>query len=93
MEVACHLDWNLPLLSQKYYLSVPQLIRRFRAETGMTPYAYLMCIRLQTAEMYLRHTPMTVEEISRKTGFSSTSNFILQFRKIYGSTPQKYRSQ
>lgn len=36
---------------------------------------------------------MTVEEISRKTGFSSTSNFILQFRKIYGSTPQKYRSQ
>lgn len=92
MESACYLDWNLPLLSQKYYISVPQLIRRFRAETGMTPYAYLMHIRLQTAEMYLRYTLMNVDEISRKTGFSTTSNFIMQFRKIYGITPQKYRS-
>ena len=93
MESACYLDWNLPLLSQKYYISVPQLIRRFRSETGMTPYAYLMHIRLQTAEMYLRYTLMTVDEISRKTGFSTTSNFIMQFQKIYGITPQKYRSR
>ena len=92
MESACYLDWNLPLLSQKYYISVPQLIRRFRAETGMTPYAYLMHIRLQTAEMYLRYTLMTVDEISRKTGFSTTSNFIMQFQKLYGITPQKYRN-
>lgn len=92
MESACYLDWNLPLLSQKYYISVPHLIRRFRAETGMTPYAYLMHIRLQTAEMYLRYTLMTVDEISRKTGFSTTSNFIMQFQKIYGTTPQKYRN-
>lgn len=91
MEAACHLDWNLPLLSEKYYISVPQLIRRFRAETGMTPYAYLMHIRLQTAEMYLRYTTMSVEEISNKIGFSTTSNFIMQFRKLYGTTPQKYR--
>ena len=91
MESACYLDWNLPLLSQKYYISVPQLIRRFRTETGMTPYAYLMHIRLQTAEMYLRYTLLTVDEISRKTGFSTTSNFIMQFRKLYGTTPNKYR--
>ena len=92
MESVCHLDYNLPLLSQKYYISVPQLIRRFRAETGMTPYAYLMHIRLQTAEMYLRYTNMSVDEISRKTGFSTASNFIMQFKKMYGSTPQKYRN-
>ena len=91
MEAACHLDWNLPLLSQKYFISVPQLIRRFRAETGMTPHAYLMHIRLQTAEMYLKYTNMSIEEISRKTGFSGTSNFIMQFRKLYGTTPNKYR--
>ncbi|MBR4138798.1 MAG: AraC family transcriptional regulator [Lachnospiraceae bacterium] len=92
MDTACHMDWNLPQLSQKYYISVPQLIRRFRSETGMTPYAYLMHIRLQTAEMYLRYTTMSVDEISRKTGFSTTSNFIMQFSKIYGNTPLKYRN-
>lgn len=92
MESACHLNWILPLFSPKYYISVPQLIRRFRTETGMTPYAYLMHIRLQTAEMYLRYTSMPVDVISRKTGFSTTSNFIMQFQKIYGTTPQKYRN-
>lgn len=91
MEADCQQDWSLPQLSGQYYISVPQLIRRFKSETGMTPYAYLMNIRLRTAEIYLRYTKMPVEEISHKTGFSSTSNFIMQFRNLYGTTPQKYR--
>jgi len=91
MANACAEDWNLTQLSEQYFISVPQLIRRFKAETGMTPYAYLLNLRLHTAKLYLTHTGLSVDEISRKTGFSSTSNFIQQFRKCWGTTPQKYR--
>lgn len=91
MELDCRQDFNLSQLSAQYYISVPQLIRRFKSETGMTPYAYLMNVRLQAAETYLKYTKMSVDEISHKTGFSNTSNFIMQFRKYYGQTPQKYR--
>ena len=93
MEADCQKEWNLNQLSEQYYISVPQLIRRFKSETKMTPYTYLLNIRLKTAAMYLRYTGMSVEEISHKTGFANTSNFILQFRKYYGITPLKYRSQ
>jgi AraC-like DNA-binding protein len=91
METDLTRDWDLPFLSAQYYISVPQLIRRFKAETGFTPHSYLICLRLQSAEMYLQYTGMTVEQISRQTGFASTSNFIMQFRRYYGCSPQKYR--
>jgi len=91
MEEHCEWEWNLPELSERYYISVPQLIRRFKKQTGMTPYTYLTASRLYKAEMYLRYTNMSVEEISKKTGFSSTSNFISQFQKVKGITPGKYK--
>ena len=49
-------------------------------------------IAVTTLVINLRYTLMTVDEISRKTGFSTTSNFIMQFQKLYGITPQKYRN-
>jgi len=91
METYYDQDLNLSELSKQYFISVPQLIRRFKAVTEMTPHAYLMAIRLQAAERYLQHTGCSIEEISRKTGFSCASNFIQQFRKHYGIPPHKYR--
>ena len=91
METDCSRDWDLPYLSATYYISVPQLIRRFKAETGLTPHACLMFIRLQSAEMYLKYTSLSIDHISKQTGFPSTSNFIMQFKKCYGYTPKKYR--
>lgn len=91
MEADCSYDWNLPELARQYYISVPQLIRRFKAETGMPPYAYLIKIRLQLAEIYLKSSNLSVEAIAGKVGFSGTSNFIAQFQKYYGTTPQRYR--
>ena len=93
MEYACQESWNLEQMAARYFLSVPQLIRRFKKETGMTPHACLTQIRLRTAELYLTYTLLSVEEIARKTGFSGTSNFISQYRKAYGTTPHQYRSK
>ena len=91
MEADLSRDWNLPLLSAQHYLSVPQLIRRFKTETGLTPHSYLIYLRLQAAERYLNYTSMSVEQISQQVGFASVSNFIMQFGRSYGCSPQKYR--
>ena len=91
MESTYESELSLLDLSSKYFISVPQLIRRFKDHTGMTPHAYLMLVRLQAATTYLQHTNLSIEEISHRIGFPSTSNFILQFRKRYGIAPSKYR--
>ena len=93
MEADCAMEWDLEETAKRHFISAPQLIRRFKAETGHTPYAHLMSLRLQTAEMYLKYTNRSVAEIGRQTGFAGASNFILQFKKRYGVTPAKYRSQ
>ena len=92
MELFYQQDWNLADLSKKYYISVPQLIRRFKSATGMPPYTYLTTIRLNTAGLYLLHTNWTIHEISQKVGFSCVSSFIRQFRALYGITPKNYRT-
>lgn len=91
MDAACDLEWKLSDLSEQHFISVPQLIRRFKNATGMSPHAYLMAIRLQRVSEYLLYSSLSVDEISKKTGFFSTSNMITQFRKYYGMTPGKYR--
>jgi len=90
-ETDCGRKWSLQELSEKYYLSVAQLLRRFRAVTGMTPYAYLTAIRIHAAELYLQYTDLTVGEIGRRTGFSGESNFIAHFRRANGVTPRQFR--
>lgn len=91
MDADCERDWKLTELSEHHFISVPQLIRRFKSATGMSPHAYLMVIRLQKVSEYLQYSNLSVDEISNKTGFASTSNMITQFRKCYGTTPGKYR--
>ena len=69
MESRYDHDWNLLELSNQYFLSVPQLIRRFKAQTGMPPHTYLMTLRLQAAEMHLKYTNLSVDEIAKKVVF------------------------
>ncbi len=91
MDDNCNFEWSLTELSKEYFISVPHLIRRFKLITDNTPHEYLINIRLRKAITYLQYTNLTVEEISLKVGFSSVSNFIRQFSKHYGMTPNKYR--
>jgi len=91
MKSSYEKEWNLCELSAEYYISVPQLIRRFKASTGMPPHTYLINLRLEVSQMYLKYTSMSVDEISARTGFLCTANFIRQFRTRYGTTPGQYR--
>ena len=73
-------------------ISAGYYIRLFKKETGMTPNAYLMKIRIETASRLLRSTHYTISEISSQVGIPDANYFVKCFRKMYGITPSQYRS-
>ncbi|MFM1652965.1 helix-turn-helix domain-containing protein [Brevibacillus sp. B_LB10_24] len=68
-------------------------IRSFKSIVGVTPYQYLLSLRIEEAKTRLRRTFETVTEISFHLGFSSTSQFYRAFVKTVGITPEQYRSE
>ena len=65
----------------------------FTSITGISPVNYLIRMRLEKAEEILATTDCPVTEVCFQSGFSNVSYFIRQFKKQYGITPNKYRSQ
>jgi len=66
-------------------------IRSFKALLGMTPYQYMLSLRMEEAKARLGRTNATVTEISFALGFSSTSQFYRVFLKTVGVTPEQFR--
>jgi AraC family transcriptional regulator len=66
-------------------------LRTFRAVVGVTPYQYLLRMRLQRACFELRGSGEPVATIAFKAGFSDLSSFNRQFRRSVKVTPSTYR--
>lgn len=67
------------------------LYRCIRENFGCTVSSYINRKRVETACRMLRDTELSIERISRKCCFSSTSYFTRTFKKEMGITPVKYR--
>lgn len=65
--------------------------RRFRAETGTSPYAYRATRRLDAATELLVHTGLAVRDVAAATGFSDERHLIRRFRAATGRTPRAFR--
>jgi len=63
----------------------------FKELYGLSPYQYLMQIRLWNAADMLKSTSFSVSRIALETGFSDVSQFCSLFRKKYGCTPGQFR--
>ena len=66
-------------------------IRSFKAETGRTPYEYLLNLKIEKAKKMLKSNEYTVTEISMMCGFSSHSHFTSTFKKKVGISPTEYK--
>jgi AraC-like DNA-binding protein len=84
-------SYDIRLLARDFACTHDHLIRLFKRERGVTPYAYLQNIRLQTAKMLLRNSSNSVKEIAAASGFMSIYDFSRFFRQKTGMPPTAYR--
>lgn len=71
--------------------SVTAFRRAFFQATGMTPFAYLYQVRIQTAVNLLRNSSMSVSEIAERVGYQTLSSFHRHFKQILGYAPNTVR--
>ena len=67
-------------------------LRSFRRLVGMTPYRYLLRVRMARAARRLAASRAPVIAIALEAGFGDVSTFNARFRAIFGMTPSKYRA-
>lgn len=67
------------------------LARRFQAEVGQAPAAWLWQLRLERASDMLLHSGHAVGDVARRCGFSTAQHFSRRFSAHFGASPARYR--
>ena len=86
-------DVPLEELAQAVNLSPSRLRHLFKESTGFSPTQYLKVHRMQKAQELLESTFLSVKEVMLRVGLKDKSHFTRAFKKLYGLSPVKYRSQ
>ena len=86
------LPLDLDTLARHAHMSRRTLTRRFRAETGVPPMAWLADARIDRARELLEITTEPVEKVGRLTGLGAPASVRAAFHRRLGISPQDYRS-
>jgi AraC-like DNA-binding protein len=82
---------SLQQMAKYVNISPYHLIRLFKAQTGLSPYEYLVILRIEFAKQLLKKGHH-VKDAAWDAGFYDTSHFNRLFRKFSGVTPKFFRS-
>jgi len=72
-------------------LSVNHFLKTFKEAYDITPYQYLVQIRLKRAKDLLQYSNFSLNEIVSMVGFECPSSFIRLFKNNFKITPSKYK--
>lgn len=75
-----------------FYKSKAQIIRQFKKKYGITPYSYLLDIKLQYAKKLLVQTNVSIKEIALRLKFADEHYFSTYFKQVEKVSPSFYRS-
>jgi AraC family transcriptional regulator len=91
--VAAHLASAIRLsrLASLAGLSPFHFARAFKASIGLSPHAYVLHCRITEAKRLLSRTTLSIADIARRTGFSSSGQLSSRFRASTGTTPSAFR--
>lgn len=88
---------NLPitvnLLTHKFNYSRSYLSTKFKQEMGIPLSQFILQSKLRDGKKLLISTNKSISEISAYLCFSSQSHFQTSFKKIYNTSPGKYRKE
>lgn len=75
------------------FVSKSNLIRLFKKAYGVTPYEYVLSVKLETAGLLLKNTQMQVKEIAERLHITDEHYFSTLFRRRFGVSPRAFRKQ
>lgn len=78
-------------LATRAAASPATLHRRFQAELGTTPLAWLTSERVTLARRLIENGELQIERVAAASGLGSGANLRVQFRRHTGLTPTAYR--
>ncbi|HWM35331.1 MAG TPA: helix-turn-helix domain-containing protein [Pseudolysinimonas sp.] len=84
-------DLTIEVLARRALMSTRTFARRFRAETGTTPAAWLNRQRILRAQQLLEQTDEGLEQIAQIAGFGTAAVMRHHFLKVLQTTPTNYR--
>lgn len=83
---------TLDTMAKKVHLSPQHLNKLFRSTFGISPYSYLIRLRIQKSkEALVAQRQTSIKEIAKDVGFLDVSHFTATFRKTVGMTPDQFR--
>lgn len=78
-------------VARKLGVSYSSFRRSFRKQTGLSPWQYVLQMRLQRARRLLAAGNEKLEEIASRIGFSSAFHLSSAFKKAYNQSPSNWR--
>ncbi len=82
---------DLETLAGVAIMSKYHFLRTFRHIVGMTPYQFVLSVRMRRAAVRLATSSEPVSAIAFETGFGDLSTFNGRFRDVFGMSPMVYR--
>jgi AraC family transcriptional regulator len=67
--------------------------RAFRDATGFPPYRYLIHRRIDAAKTLLLQDTLSITQIAEQCGFNSQTQFAAMFRRVFGTSPGRFRRE
>lgn len=88
-----HLEEKIELdtICREIAYSQAYMVRLFKKHMGVTPYEYILQRRIETAQLLLKHSTLSIKEIAERLVFSDQYHFSNSFRKRTGVSPSRFR--
>lgn len=86
-----HTNYTLKDVADQANLSPHHFIKVFKAETGLTPFEYLLHVKIERAKEMLKYKNFSITEVCFKSGFQNVSHFSAAFKRKTGASPSEYR--
>jgi len=82
---------SLDDLAREAGVSRFHFVRLFRAQVGVTPYRYVVRLRMTAAAAMLAGTDLSVQDIALSCGYHTAGHFAAAFRRHFAQAPHEYR--
>lgn len=84
---------NLEKYAEIAHLSLGRFSHLFTKKAGISPYKYVLSLRIEEAKELLMFSSMSVSEVAASIGIAESSYFSRIFRKCTGYSPTEYRNR